>query len=73
MISLWWFALPVLLLPIWWHRQKKERTNVAMLATARFLPATSPEQQRVWRWVHVTLLLLRCLCQLTPRWHWHWH
>eukprot|EP01041_Mallomonas_annulata_P020049 gene20049-39646_t len=65
MISLWWFALPVLLLPIWWHRQKKERTDVAMLATARFLPATSPEQQRVWRWLDVVLLLLRCLLLAT--------
>lgn len=65
MISLWWFALPVLLLPIWWHRQKKERTDVAMLATARFLPATSPEQQRVWRWLDVALLLLRCLLLAT--------
>ena len=65
MISLWWLALPVLLLPIWWHRQKKERTNVQLLATARFLPRTSPQQQRVWRWMDVTLLLLRCLLLAT--------
>lgn len=65
MISLWWWALPVLLLPIWWHRQKKERTNVELLATARFLPRTSPLQQRVWRWRDVTLMLLRCLLLAT--------
>ena len=65
MISLWWWALPVLLLPVWWHRQKKERTNVQLLATARFLPRTSPQQQRVWRWRDVTLMLLRCLLLAT--------
>ena len=61
MTSMWWYALPLLLLPVWWHRQKKERTKVALLATARFLPLTSPEQQRVWRWLDLTLLLLRCI------------
>ena len=38
MTSMWWFALPVLLLPIWWHRQKRERVKALPLATARFLP-----------------------------------
>ena len=65
MISLWWLALPVLLLPIWWHRQKRERVNAAPLATARFLPRTDPQQQRVWRWVDRTLLLVRCLLLVT--------
>lgn len=65
MISLWWLALPVLLLPIWWHRQKRERVNAAPLATARFLPRTDPQQQRVWRWVERTLLLVRCLLLAT--------
>ncbi|MGZ8319618.1 MAG: BatA domain-containing protein, partial [Telluria sp.] len=61
MMSLWWLALPVLLLPIWWHRQKRERVTAAPLATARFLPRTDPQQQRVWAWVDRFLLLLRCL------------
>jgi hypothetical protein len=61
MISPWWFALPVLLLPVWWHRQKRERAAVKPLATARFLPRTNPLHQRVWRWLDRTLLLLRCL------------
>jgi hypothetical protein len=61
MMSLWWLALPVLLLPIWWHRQKSERTNTEPLATARFLPRTDPLQQRVWRWRDRVLLLVRLL------------
>lgn len=61
MISLWWLALPILLLPVWWHRQRRDRVNVPPLATARFLPRTSPLQQRVWRWVDRTLLLARLL------------
>jgi hypothetical protein len=61
MISLWWWALPVLLLPIWWHRQKRQRANSQPLATARFLPRTAPLQQRVWRWVDRALLLVRLL------------
>lgn len=65
MISLWWSALVLLLLPVWWHRQKKERTDIAPLATARFLPPTSPQQQRVWRWTDRILLLLRCLLLAT--------
>jgi hypothetical protein len=61
MNSLWWWALPVLLLPILWHRQKREQTRAAPLATARFLPQSEPVQLRVWRWSEVLLLLLRCL------------
>jgi len=61
MNSLWWWALPVLLLPILWHRQKREQTRAAPLATARFLPQSEPVQLRVWRWSDLLLLLLRCL------------
>ncbi|MGZ8315342.1 MAG: BatA domain-containing protein [Telluria sp.] len=61
MTSIWWLALPVLLLPIWWHRQKRERVKAVPLATARFLPRTDPQQQRVWQWVDRILLLVRCL------------
>jgi len=61
MISLWWLALPILLLPIWWHRQRRDRVNVQTLATARFLPRTNPLQQRVWRWADRVLLLVRLL------------
>ncbi|KQQ47698.1 hypothetical protein ASF61_03475 [Duganella sp. Leaf126] len=57
----WWLALPVLLLPIWWHRQKRQRIDARPLATARFLPAAAPEQLRVWQWRDRLLLLLRCL------------
>jgi hypothetical protein len=65
MNSLWWWALPVLLLPILWHRQKREQTQSEPLATARFLPALSPVQLRVWRWNDLLLLLLRCLLLAT--------
>ena len=65
MISLWWLALPILLLPIWWHRQKRERAASRPLATARFLPRTNPLHQRVWRWHDRTLLVLRCLLLAT--------
>ncbi len=61
MNSPWWWALPILLLPILWHRQKREQTKAAPLATARFLPPSDPVQLRVWRWSDVLLLLLRCL------------
>lgn len=61
MNSLWWFALPVLLLPVWWHRQKREQLKAQPLATARFLPKAQPHQVRVWRWKDIVLLLLRCL------------
>ena len=59
MQPLWWFALPLLLLPVWWHMQKRERTRTEILATARFLPAAAPQQQRVLRWADVLLLLVR--------------
>jgi hypothetical protein len=65
MSSLWWWALPILLLPIWWHRQKRARANAQPLATARFLPRTAPLQQRVWRWVELALLLVRLLLLAT--------
>jgi hypothetical protein len=63
--SLWWWALPVVLLPILWHRQKRAQTKTVPLATARFLPAVRPQQRRVWRWHDVILLLLRCLLLAT--------
>ncbi|MES2322802.1 MAG: BatA domain-containing protein [Pseudomonadota bacterium] len=61
MISLWWLGLALLAFPIWWHRQRRERISAKPLATARFLPRTDPQQQRVWRWVDRALLLVRCL------------
>jgi Aerotolerance regulator N-terminal len=61
MNTLWWLALSVLALPIWWHRQKRQRIKAEPLATARFLPRSKPEQLRVWRWTERLLLLLRCL------------
>ena len=61
MMSLWWLALAVLALPIWWHRDKRERADSQALATARFLPRADPRQQRVWRWVDRLLLLVRLL------------
>ena len=64
-MSLWWWALPIVLLPILWHRQKREQTKTTLLASARFLPAAEPKQQRVWRWSDVVLLLLRCLLLVT--------
>lgn len=60
-VALWWLALPVLLLPIWWHRQRRERVKAQALATARFLPPADPQQLRVWEWVDRILLLARCL------------
>lgn len=57
----WWLALPILLLPILWHRQKRESVKALPLATARFLPAADPRQVRVWKWSDILLLLLRCL------------
>jgi len=59
MQPLWWFALPVLLLPVWWHMRKRERTHADFLATARFLPAAAPQQQRIPRWSDMLLLLVR--------------
>ena len=62
---LWWLALPVLLLPLWWHRQKRQRLKAELLATARFLPSAPPEQLRVWQWRDKVLLLVRCLLLVT--------
>jgi len=59
--ALWWWALPAVLLPIWWHREKRQRLRAEPLATARFLPKAPPQQKRVWAWVERLLLLLRCL------------
>ena len=61
MNALWWFALPILLLPIWWHRRKRVQNQAALMATARFLPRTEPRQTRVWRWSDPLLLLARLL------------
>jgi hypothetical protein len=65
MTSLWWWALPVLLMPIWWHRQRRRQVVATPLATARFLPKAAPRQLRAWRWVDLVLLLLRCLLLAT--------
>jgi hypothetical protein len=64
MTSLWWWALPTLLLPILWHRQKREQKQAAPLATARFLPQSDPVRLHAWRWTEVLLLILRCLLLL---------
>ena len=58
-MSLWWWALPVLLLPILWHRKKRKQTKSMPLASARFLPSAEPKQQRVWRFSDPLLLLLQ--------------
>lgn len=65
MNNLWWFALPILLLPLWWHRRKRVENKAAPMATARFLPRTEPRQTRVWRWSDPMLLLVRCLLLAT--------
>ena len=65
MNALWWSALPILLLPVWWHRRKREQHKAELLATARFLPRTEPRQTRAWRWNDVILLLVRCLLLAT--------
>jgi hypothetical protein len=62
--SLWWWALPVLLLPILWHRRKREQTQALPLATARFLLRSEALQRRTWRLDDVLLLVLRCLLLL---------
>jgi len=51
-------------LPIWWHRQKRQRLRAEPLATARFLPVAAPEQLRVWQWRDRILLVVRCLLLL---------
>lgn len=77
MNSLWWFALPTLLLPVWWHRKKRVQVAAEPLASARFLPRTEPRQMRVWRWADVILMIVRCLllaCLIAwladPVWPW---
>ena len=65
MTSLWWWALPVLLLPVWWHRQRRRQVQATPLGTARFLPKSAPRQLRAWRWVDLILLLVRCLLLAT--------
>ena len=53
MQPLWWFALPVLLLPVWLHMRKRERTRTDLLATARFLPrrlVTAAADQTIGVW-----------------------
>ena len=65
MNGLWWLALPVLALPVWWHRQKREQRHALPLATARFLPKAPPHQVRIWRWTEILLLVLRCLLLAT--------
>lgn len=61
MNALWWLALPILLLPIWWHRRKREQHKAELLATSRFLPRAEPRQTREWRLNDLVLLLVRCL------------
>lgn len=65
MNQLWWLALPILLLPVWWHRRKREQHKAELLATSRFLPRAEPRQTREWRWNDLVLLLLRCLMLAT--------
>ncbi|WP_027867293.1 BatA domain-containing protein [Massilia alkalitolerans] len=65
MNQLWWFALPILLLPVWWHRRKREQHKAELLATSRFLPCAEPRQTREWRWKDILLLLVRCLLLAT--------
>lgn len=59
--SLWWWLLPVVLVPLWLHRQKRARTDAVPLATAQFLPGAQPQVRRVWRWQDWLLLIVRCL------------
>jgi hypothetical protein len=61
MNSLWWLALPTVLLPVWWHRKKRVQVTAEPLASARFLPRTEPKQMRAWRWSDIVLLIVRCL------------
>lgn len=65
MNGLWWFALPILLLPVWWHRRKREQHKAELLATSRFLPRAEPRQTREWRWNDIILLVVRCLMLAT--------
>ncbi|MBR7800407.1 BatA domain-containing protein [Undibacterium fentianense] len=74
---LWWWLLPLLGLPIWWHRQRRQTQKMRFLASAQFLAATPPQLLRVWRWRDLLLLLLRCLMMIVmlmiltrPIWSW---
>ena len=57
----WWLALPVLLLPLLWHRRRREQGEAAPLASAGFLPPAEPRRRHVWRWRARALLLVRLL------------
>jgi hypothetical protein len=61
LFSAWWLALALVLLPIWWHRQKRQRHQATSLATAKFLIASEPQLLKIWRWYDIFLLLVRCL------------
>ncbi len=61
LFSWWWLGLPLMALPIWWHRQRRQQTSAQPLATARFLAQTDPRLQSVWRWRQLLLLILRLL------------
>lgn len=62
--ALWWLLLPLIALPIWWHRQRRHSLKIHTLATAQFLAASAPQRRPVWRWRDWILLLLRCLILL---------
>ena len=61
LFSAWWLALALVLLPIWWHRQKRQQHQSTSLATAKFLNASEPQLLKIWRWYDLLLLLVRCL------------
>lgn len=61
MNAFWGLALPILLLPVCWHRRKRVQNKAVLLSTARFLPRAEPRQTRIWRWSDPLLLLVRCL------------
>lgn len=61
MNSPWWLALPLILLPVWWHRRRRAQGGAQALASARFVPRAEPRQKRMWRWRERLLLALRCL------------
>lgn len=62
---MWWLLLPLLGLPIWWHRQRRHTQKIKTLATTKFLPSAPPQLLRVWRWRDILLLILRCLMLTT--------
>ena len=61
MNSPWLLALPLIFLPLWWHRRRREQGGAQPLASARFVPRAEPQQKRMWRWRERLLMLLRCL------------